>query len=191
MFELIRTIHIKLRRFFTPTRPNWLKEISFIKKYLYKKSVYSFTNTKCLPNITHIRHELQRLHDKKVDYIHDTLFGLIPWDYQFTSIQLIKRGGGDCNSIHRLIQVILSLQGKEAFLVHMAYKGKLLKGHTTCIYKENNLYWVLDYDTTDIYGFSITECVKTLIESKYNSKGCKHFYVEDLFWNKVKFKKIK
>jgi hypothetical protein len=111
-------------------------EIAFIKDYVYKNE------------FDHLRHfnssELDKL---GVKYLQDKLKtgkNPIQWDWQYDAIKTIKRGGGDCNSLNRVIQVYRHTLGEQAFLVTYVCVNPMAN-HTTCIIKTIDGYIDCDY----------------------------------------------
>jgi len=122
---------------------------------------------------------------KNIRYIPDRVFGIIPWDYQFDSRITFYRGGGDCNSLHRIIQVAAYNAGMEAYLVTYLAKPFLLS-HTTCIIREGRDWWVLDYGEKKLKSSTLGEAVSKCAEL-YNSRlmAPGTWVVQDINWHFV------
>ena len=155
----------KLIKFFTPTDKNHSKEIQYVQKLVQN----NFKDYLYVPSYSELCKKLN------IKYKHDLLFNLIPWDYQFNSEQLIKRGGGDCNSLHRLLQVIYYLKGKDSYLLHMFFTP--FKGHTTCLIIDEE-YTIVDYDSK-ITGPTLKNVINQISEIYEKVNYC---YLETIDW---------
>jgi hypothetical protein len=120
---------------------------------------------------------------QKIRYIPDRVFGFIPWDYQFDSRMTFYRGGGDCNSLHRIIQVAAHNAGLEAYLVTYLAKPFILS-HTTCIIREGRDWWVLDYGEKTLKSATIGEAISKCAE-KYGSRLAAPgaWVIQDINWH--------
>ena len=166
---MIHKLLNKLKKLLTPTDIRWKKELKYVESLMKKHFGYSWTIS--IPRYSDLCREL------KIKYIHDRIFKIIPWDYQFNSEQVVKRGGADCNSLHRILQCIGHLKGYEAYLCHMFWSP--FKGHTTCVLKKGESYTVLDYDTM-LAGNNLKEL---LDETLYlYGKKLKFYYMETIDW---------
>jgi hypothetical protein len=107
----------------------------------------------------------------------------LQWDYQFDSIRAFERGGGDCNTINRIIQVHNHVKGTPSFLVTYV-TAKLVDNHTTCILKTKDGYVPCDYGY-----YNPNTAFKTMKEAVYCVAGDSlvlMYAVQDINWNFVK-----
>jgi len=125
------------------------------------------------------------LERNRVFYIPDTIGRKKPvqWDYQYDSIALFQRGGGDCNSINRAIQVNRHVQGTEAFLVTYVAKD-FKKNHTTCITKARGQYWDCDYGYNRGGPFDTMHDAVQFTASLYKTRAL-YYVVQDITWRWV------
>lgn len=125
-----------------------------------------------------------QLQELKKKYKKDLLLNCIPWDWQFDSIETFKRGGADCNSIHRVWQVHEYLQGRKAWLVSYIAKP-FIKSHTTCIIEDQNgKFYSMDYGNRGVKRYdSINKCLCD-ISNKYTSiHTC--YVKQDINWEVI------
>lgn len=104
------------------------------------------------------------------------------WDFQFDSVEVIKRKGGDCNSLNRVVQVYYHMQDFKTYLV--TYIAKPFKmSHSTCIGIKNGKYYCLDYGYI-LEMKNLKECFLYL-ENIYHCKMI-GFVIQDINWKIIK-----
>lgn len=111
------------------------------------------------------------------------LLGKAQWDWQFSADQLVKRGGGDCNSIMRAFQVFWYLKGWNAYLVTIVADDPA-KCHATCIIKKDKEYRLIDYDD-NIECSDYSDCINTA-QKKYNIHRVVNIVSQDIRWKITK-----
>lgn len=139
------------------------------------------------------------LEDHKIKYIPDYLFSkhgpnykadIIKspiWDWQYSSDVLVKHGGGDCNSIHRLFQMFYYLKDWNSYLVTII-TDDMSKHHTTCIIERDRKFKLIDYDT-DLDCETFTDCINA-VQKKYNIHKILSITSQDIYWKIIKSKDI-
>lgn len=112
-------------------------EVEFVKKYFKDENdIYAFI---CNRN----------------NYVSDKLFNFFDWDWQKDSVNTIMRGG-DCNSLHRVLQVWLFGRGYDSYL--FSFLAKPFKmSHSFVVYKKNNIWFMNDYGCEVFIGKRIKE----------------------------------
>lgn len=128
-------------------------------------------------NFSHYKYIWQGFLEKGLSYKQDLLFGK-QFDWQYSSDILFKKGGGDCNSIHRLFQMYFWLKNYDSYLVTII-TDNIKKNHTTCICKKDNYYYLFDYDL-QFYGTFI-ECIEEL-KKRHNIKKVLSITCQDINW---------
>lgn len=119
-----------------------------------------------------------------IKYKPDKLFNFIPFDWQYDSIKLFNNNGGDCNSLHRLIQCFYHNLGYETYLLTFLAKP-FKKSHTTCIaFKDNNIYSI---DYGQMIKYNIKDNIIKLFENSYNCK-IKTYILQNINWKIVDLK---
>jgi len=130
--------------------------------------------------------ELDYLRKIGISYRADML-GNIKWDCQFDSVEVFKRGGADCNSLNRIVQVYYHLRGFKAYLVTtIADPFKL--SHGTCILKnKDGLFYTADYGYIGSKIYPSAERAIQAVATEYKVKKIRAFIIQDINWN-VKWK---
>jgi len=152
-----------------------------IKKWLMTmRSIISDTTIDVPAEIIYVRNWYKQetafptLDDLGLKYIPDRILGVIPWDWQFDSIKTIERGGGDCNSLHRLFLMIAHIRGYEAYQIDIVFKGTMT-GHSSVLLKGIGDEWrTVDYGDFGPICHSPDEAVEEL-STRYGHKL--HCYV--------------
>lgn len=134
---------------------------------------------------------MQDLEALGIQYQPEFLLSIIPWDYQLTVMEVLKKKAADCNSLNRVVQMAALTKGYEAYLVTYWPDTGIADAHTTVILKSKNeageKTWVpCDYG---YFGPSFTspdECVSHIAE-EYKCRPLA-YVAQDWKW---KFQKLK
>lgn len=128
------------------------------------------------------------LRDIGLEYIPDRTGGKRPiqLDYQYDSVSAFHRGGGDCNTLNRIIQVHRYTQGYPSYLV--TYVGKrFIDNHATCVIQTKDGFMDCDYGYSSGKTFAtLTEAVN-FVAGKYKTRAI-FFVVQDITWQFVEVK---
>ena len=148
-----------------------------IKLYLNLKYYFNFFigNIGSLSSeLLFIKQNYNKLNDnvaknllENITYKQDKFNGT-QWDWQFDAKKTIKRGGGDCNSIHRVWQVYFHNQGYESFLASY-HANPFSKSHTFCIFKDKKTKKIYSCDYGDIIERTSTNKAFQEVSKTYNS----------------------
>lgn len=114
-----------------------------------------------------------------VNYKPDRLLWIIPFDWQFDSVTTWKRGGGDCNSLNRIIQVALVNRDIQAWLVTYIAKPFSMS-HGTVLTFENGKWYSYDYGNKS-QPHNTQESALQEVASKYNSE-VRCYVMQDVTW---------
>jgi hypothetical protein len=125
--------------------------------------------------------DMEAMDKKGIVYKPDRLFWLIPFDWQFDSVTVQKKGGGDCNSLNRIVQVACHLSGMEAYLVTYIAKP-FSKSHGTCIARDRKTgyWWLMDYGIRQLRSDSLEDCARKCAEIYASKMVC--FVAQDINW---------
>lgn len=177
LVEKLLQTEIRLKNWWAKKR-GWISETGKEVDFVYE----TFGNGYIKPFET-LKHKFH------LKYLQDKLWGFLPWDRQFDSIELMKRKSGDCNSINRLIQIMAHIYYRieTVYLVHYIAKPlhakhwwywlmpwywlyhQIAMSHGTCIMLKDGKWYSYDYGYKSRAFDTIEACISHLAYHKYNS----------------------
>lgn len=123
-----------------------------------------------------------------IRYRSEFLLSVIPWDYQYSAVEVLKRGFADCNSLNRVIQCVAIVKGMLAYLVTYWPDTGVREAHTTVIIRTPSGRWrPCDYGYLEDVVFKDPDDCVDHIAQQYNT-GVSAYVAQDWKW---KFKTLK
>jgi hypothetical protein len=114
----------------------------------------------------------------KIKYTQDKISN-VQWDHQYDAKYVWQKKKGDCNSIHRLVQIYYFQKGYWAWLCTYIAKP-FKKSHSFVIIKENGKYFGINYSDITRKRRTAREVVRD-IARLYDSKAIAYCY-QDEHW---------